>query len=419
MNKFNSLIRKIADEQTMTTQQIKREPAKVISVSENGRKATVRLLNGSEPQLLNKTGEVLTANDDVWIEYRVNPSSAYIVMRNGEADPLYNVVYSTYSHRVGTWIDGSELYEKTYEITQLGDSSDRSVSVPLDIQMLREIVESRGQLIGQGFSHPLECMPISSDGTAAEAVDATSYSLSTTTLTVYNGSTDRSACKAYVTIRYTINNVPHTTLEWIRSTGDQYIDTDIYIDTAAHRLELDCMFSDFVVTASVEADYYVGSITDADQQPYWKRFGMYNFARRYNQLQYEFGFCAPYFQGSVIAQGSSYTSRGTASLQPNGDMGWNGDITCDTTYQARTVYPIRIFGYRGDDASSDQWLRSCILHNVKMTLYGVKIYDLNTDAVIHDLVPAKRDSDGEIGLFDEITGIFYENSGSTPFVIPT
>ena len=46
-------------------------------------------------------------------------------------------------------------------------------------------------------------MPISSDGTSALATDATAYTIDRTNITITNGTTDRSGCKAYVTLRYT------------------------------------------------------------------------------------------------------------------------------------------------------------------------------------------------------------------------
>ena len=111
--------------------------------------------------------------------------------------------YSLTERNVGTWIDGDDLYEKTFIISPLADGTARSVSVALDIQWLKEVVESRGQLLGSGLSRPLECMPIGSDGASTVPADATSYSISRTMITVNNGTADRSADKAYITLRYT------------------------------------------------------------------------------------------------------------------------------------------------------------------------------------------------------------------------
>ena len=86
-NQLNNLIEKIVERKLKEMQPMTREPAEVVSADET--KAVVRFLNGSEYELLNKSGEVLTAGDSVWVEYRTLPSSGYISMRNGEAAGLY------------------------------------------------------------------------------------------------------------------------------------------------------------------------------------------------------------------------------------------------------------------------------------------------------------------------------------------
>ena len=87
-NQFLDLIDKRIEQKLNAKQSMKREPAKIISVSSGYKKAVVKLLNGVTLELLNKTGEKLYEGESVWIEFRTSPSSGYIAMRNGEADPL-------------------------------------------------------------------------------------------------------------------------------------------------------------------------------------------------------------------------------------------------------------------------------------------------------------------------------------------
>ena len=53
-------------------------------------------------------------------------------------------------------------------------------------------------------------------------------------------------------------------------------------------------------------------------------------------------------------------------------------------------------------------------------LYTFKIYTRSGSdyALSHDLVPALRDSDGSVGLYDAAAGIFYQNNGSGSFIAP-
>ena len=87
-NQFLDLIDRRIEQKLNSKQSMKREPAKIISVSSGYKKAVVKLLNGATLELLNKTGEKLYESESVWIEFRTSPSSGYIAMRNGEADPL-------------------------------------------------------------------------------------------------------------------------------------------------------------------------------------------------------------------------------------------------------------------------------------------------------------------------------------------
>ena len=86
-NQLINLIERIVETKLKEIQPMTREPAEV--VSSEGMKAVVRFLNGSEYELLNKSGEVLTVGDSVWVEYRTLPSAGYISMRNGDAEGLY------------------------------------------------------------------------------------------------------------------------------------------------------------------------------------------------------------------------------------------------------------------------------------------------------------------------------------------
>ena len=118
---------------------------------------------------------------------------------------ITNTTYSSGEHTVGAWLDGGKLYEKTYTFLALGDSSTRQVSQALGITRLKEIVESRGQVIGSGYSMPIPTVPIGSDGQSVDAEDGVSFLADTANaqLIVRNGATDRSGEKAYITLRYT------------------------------------------------------------------------------------------------------------------------------------------------------------------------------------------------------------------------
>ena len=96
-NQLIRLIEKLIYSKLKESQAIKRDPAEVVSADSSNVKAVVRFLNGSEYELLNKTGEVLTAGDSVWVDYRTLPSSGYIALRNGESEPISSGIGSFYN----------------------------------------------------------------------------------------------------------------------------------------------------------------------------------------------------------------------------------------------------------------------------------------------------------------------------------
>lgn len=131
------------------------------------------------------------------------------VTTSQEAQNIQNQIdtsssYSTAEHTVGRWLDNNWLYEKTYVFNALGTDQTRIVSQALDISRLREIVESRGQLLSSGYSMPIPTMPLTAAGTVDE--DNAVYFVADTAndlLKVHNGAVDRSGEKAYITLRYT------------------------------------------------------------------------------------------------------------------------------------------------------------------------------------------------------------------------
>ena len=144
-----------------------------------------------------------------------------------------DVIYSTDERKIGSWIDGDDIYEKTVVIPALGDGATRSVQAAHGIDNLGEVVESRGMLLSSGAFRPLQAIPIGSDGTSVIPESGTSYSVGRTSITVTCGTDDMSGCKAYITLRYTKKLLPDwlpdqsnltALLESITAPSDFYLD---------------------------------------------------------------------------------------------------------------------------------------------------------------------------------------------------
>jgi hypothetical protein len=182
------------------------------------------------------------------------------------------------------------------------------------------------------------------------------------------------------------------------------------MNIATQRIELDCMFSNYELSAN--NDIFCGGALDTAPSANWKKISIWTSYDRFSN--YNFGVLCPYLVMDEISSLSDYSTRGVASLQPNGNCGWNNGFTATGTYQASSSVPIRIFGYKGESSADDT-----IFSHANMTLYSVKIIDLSSGSLLHNLTPARRDQDGAVGLYDNVTGKFYGNAGTDPFIVPT
>ena len=107
--------------------------------------------------------------------------------------------YSTTEHKVGKWIDGSDLYEKTVDFGALPNNTTKTVAH--NITNLSKIVEIRGT----AFNSSNGAIPLPLIVSSTDVSDlAINVSLNLTlTDVVIKCMTNRSAYNGYITIRYT------------------------------------------------------------------------------------------------------------------------------------------------------------------------------------------------------------------------
>jgi len=105
--------------------------------------------------------------------------------------------YSTTEHKIGKWIDGSDLYEKTVSCGALPNSTGKTV--PHSIANLKNIVEIRGyaiRTVGNTLTYPLPF--VNSGNTSRVELTVSSTNISITTNVDFSYLDD-----TYVTLRYT------------------------------------------------------------------------------------------------------------------------------------------------------------------------------------------------------------------------
>lgn len=188
----------------------------------------------------------------------------------------------------------------------------------------------------------------------------------------------------------------YTLLEYIESSGTQYIDTGfkpnnntgVAIDfepTSASALGT--AYSFFGTRAAKEDGEYFAffKASSANFNLYWE------FAELYDHIW-------------NVANKTDFTARRTVVV--NGASATVGGVT--KTYPART-FQTKLNMYLFADNE-----KGAVGYPAYMKLYSCQIYDNGT--LIRDYVPAKRKPDGAVGMLDKLNNVFYGNKGTGAFI---
>ena len=171
----------------------------------------------------------------------------------------------------------------------------------------------------------------------------------------------------------------------ITSTGTQYIKTGM-LPTA---------------TTTVEFDFNSGA-TANDTTFFGQGYSQNNYLFIRQSDKFKF-----YGGGTVIGDWHANTDIHLSVTSNNTTiLNW-GDGTATTTTVSRTSHASNAFNIFADSGGS---------HKGSWTFYAMKIYSNNGATVVRDYVPAERESDSEIGLYDRANNVFYANQGTGAFI---
>lgn len=187
----------------------------------------------------------------------------------------------------------------------------------------------------------------------------------------------------------------YTQLEYIKSSGTQYIDTGISAPNGFKAI-LDWMFTDF------SGDNNKTVLGSEDRFSPWAC----NWLQKRGESVYTWhlGAYSEYISSTTVSANTQYdidmsTIKGASYLKIDGDS-----IITDTNSNSRSSNSIYIFatnkaGTAGDPSSA--------------RLYSCKI--IKDDETVRNYIPAKRNSDGVVGLYDLISKTFFTNAGTGTF----
>lgn len=205
-------------------------------------------------------------------------------------------------------------------------------------------------------------------------------------------------------------NTSYRMVEYLKSTGTQYIVTDI-VPTYSTRTELDCKF-DVTNYDNVHVVFFgiqIGGNLGADSKWYFTSLEKGSGSSRRN-CGFFIGFT--WYSGissSYLITDVPYNNRNVVVCNhPQSAYGSNSTtITEQVTLQQPNV-GAAFFGVTGRSGTSGN-----AFDVGNMYLYGAKMYDDGN--LSHHLIPVERVQDNELGLLDVMTGEFYTNTGTGTF----
>lgn len=252
-----------------------------------------------------------------------------------------------------------------------------------------------------------------------------------------------------------------TSITYIQANGTQFIDTDIYFTAQHQSLEITVEWPNGLPTQS-----YMNlsnlSLYNANKLFYYDFIGAF---KQGNNSVYDNTVTPPQLvyikpQSNAISCFNMYNSDNTEinthymfrdsvnfiwNEATNGEKqkftltdksNWNYGVEVISTGESYNqtsfitanwtpLTPLRIFGFKGytGNFNEDYQGTSTLYADVPDTiytyatirLYDIKITDVATNTLSHHLIPAIRNADGIVGLYDEITDVFYINNGTGTF----
>ena len=193
----------------------------------------------------------------------------------------------------------------------------------------------------------------------------------------------------------------YTQLEYIKGTGTQYIDTN-FVPTDKTRSEIEISFTNDTYTVVPGGNRF---------------FGTGNHGLNFGGDSYQAYQVFPWLCGSncttrsVQIDRNLKTTRQTVILDAKNKRFSYGTVNqslASQTIQAPTD-PIYLFAYnRGANGPN------IYRNNGGMFMYEARIY--NDDELVRHMIPVRRNSDNVLGMYDFVTGDFFENAGTGDFI---
>ena len=181
----------------------------------------------------------------------------------------------------------------------------------------------------------------------------------------------------------------YTRVEYLQSSGGQYIDTYIYPDNYTR----------------VKTKIQFNSVTNNE-------FFGFGSGEAYNSSAFEF---YTWDQKMEFNYGSEYKQSGTVKVNDSVEIDWNKNAVNYKINNGNTVtlnFSSQTFA-APRNMSLFSITRPSGTMKGKLKMYYFQMYDNNS--LVRDMIPARRNSDSVLGMYDNVSSVFYTNVGSGTF----
>lgn len=185
----------------------------------------------------------------------------------------------------------------------------------------------------------------------------------------------------------------YTQVEYLESTGTQYIDTGYYHTTSRTNYELDITITS--LSRSYQTLFGSRNTHDGNEAYY---VGVYRDGQTYG--------CIGGNKKDPLGWNITIGQRYLVNINPSIGVSVNG-TSYSIPYTASVFYskPDYIFALNQNDNTIEYG---------SAKLYRMKILDNN--ALVRNFIPCYRNGDNKPGLYDTVNGVFYTNQGTGEFI---
>lgn len=189
-------------------------------------------------------------------------------------------------------------------------------------------------------------------------------------------------------------------IEYIESTGTQYIDTGIN-PLSSTRIDINFAYVDTSTYAGWVPIFGARSIIDNVREYYGVFINNSTLKLTTNYSSIDVGDNSTVY----IEANKKYNLKNNQGLFYINDI-LESSISVSNTLSNNTRFPVYLFDLNFHGSRMDR--------ETKMKLYSCKFYD--GDTLIRNYIPCYRKSDNEIGLYDTVNNVFYTNQGTGEFI---